>query len=310
MVRRRLSRMFNAFFPAFFIGLLLFIFGLGSDFLKGDYSKYADYYFGICLLLIVFGIVNGLRHSVGPWLPQKYKLEDFVFKNKVPIKRRKYLALAALYSGNYETNECLKKFQLRTKKGNAEGREILEEYWGIKDAQTAKENLNWLRFEGQRNNEEFLNEQSRIIEQIKFPATRDEEINTLIENIGEIVVSTKNGVDEFIDPQIITDFKSIGAWDYIRGATVSKDCYNYGYLTEKEAWDYLITFSQSAKKEFDSWEQVAVSFLIGRYIWSGENVQEWYIDNFTWLFSNYEEKKIYNGRPRYNTWKKHQLSDM
>lgn len=293
----------------FLLALLLLFLGITKDTFVDWNTEYALYDLIGGGVLLVIGIAVFIRNFAGAALSLENQQEDFLFKHCAPEEKRPYLAVGALYCLNsYRTVECLNKFYLQEAEDIENGRKNIDEDWGITDANTAIKQLDWLLQSGHRNDKKTDDKKEAIFAQINGQLELTDEVSELVIAIQKITYSNWQTKIDYIDPNEIYNCTSISGWDYIRGASVAKDCFNLNYLTEDEAWKYIVAFGKKVKEEFSSWEQLAVSFLIGRYIWSGDPFQEWCIDSFSELFSFYPEEEVNEFKS--NIWKKYSISEL
>jgi hypothetical protein len=55
---------------------------------------------------------------------------------------------------------------------------------------------------------------------------------------------------------------------------IARLCYDAKYITEQEAWEYIDAAYEQAQKTFQSWEELAKSYVIGRFIWKGKDADD------------------------------------
>lgn|GEM_PF-2395633 len=63
----------------------------------------------------------------------------------------------------------------------------------------------------------------------------------------------------------------VSAWNLARAVFLSRCCFDYGYITEKEAWDFIWQARQCALEKFKNWQEFSISYLLGRGIHFGTN---------------------------------------
>lgn len=66
---------------------------------------------------------------------------------------------------------------------------------------------------------------------------------------------------------------------YRPGLFLARACCEMGYLTEEEAWSYIDKAYDMAHKEFTSWKEFAMSYVIGRSLWGGRKAYNSIIKN-------------------------------
>jgi hypothetical protein len=67
------------------------------------------------------------------------------------------------------------------------------------------------------------------------------------------------------DPEAPTDLL---AWDLARAAMTVRHAYSAEYLSESEAWSYLLTIAVKAQENFESWRDFGDRYRRGRIRWS------------------------------------------
>lgn len=147
----------------------------------------------------------------------------------------------------------------------------LEEGWDVVDEQSAAETLVWLERDGHR---------------VEYEDYKD-----FLEEYGMLDVSEKEfekamadslAAGEFDDEDIQRFFAvyecsrqcpdvGILAWDLVRVNQLAGWYYVAGYLTLNESLEIQLTNSKEMQAQFDSWDDLMTSYLLGYQFWSGEN---------------------------------------
>ncbi|GGC94355.1 DUF1266 domain-containing protein [Enterococcus wangshanyuanii] len=259
-------------------------------------------YVGVILLMLV-----GLVFIY--WLYYKFvtdkKIDSFVKANEAPADKQKYLAAASIYSHDpYPTMICLKSFDLEKPFLKLIRRQVFKRDWSITNHQTTIDTLDWLFDSGHRKEIDL----SSTLSQLDSRHVVDSHLARLITAANDIQVYNDNGELRKIDENAIYNCKGILAWDALRGANVARVCYNLGYLSEEETWYYLEKFSHQLKENYDNWEEIAFSFLLGRYLWSGDSTQETYIRIITNQFTHYSMPS--KSKKEINMWQKFPVSSL
>jgi Protein of unknown function (DUF1266). len=166
-------------------------------------------------------------------------------KNKVPIELHSFLTVGALYYGMYSEN--LGGADVNKLKSAINNKNFiikkLNEHWGIVSKEDA-------------------------VKMIMAGINGEIQANYIDGNLTELetLIDIKQCIKN-INKVISEDFYSAYAWDLERAAMLVRDSYGIGLLNEEETFDYLKQIIFKAQVNFESWEQYAVSFLVGRIIW-------------------------------------------
>ncbi|WGQ11677.1 DUF1266 domain-containing protein [Pedobacter gandavensis] len=177
-----------------------------------------------------------------------------------------YAEQQAAYLNSYETG--LDKGTLKT---------ILEDYWEIFDKDDAIEVLSDLQ---NRNQDEYLDivynafenrENYVAILKSNLPDEAD-----VFKHYVEIYRKLSNVVPELIAQNVFQDFSAIKhirdtAWNYGRGAFLSRCCYEAGYISEVELIEYLQKSHTGLRNYCRTWREYTTSYIFGRAIWGGSN---------------------------------------
>lgn len=169
---------------------------------------------------------------------------------------------------------------LTTGAPSKELKQYLGDYYGVIDSKTALETLDWLQNEGHRHYFESIQQ-------------AEEPITTIISsNIGALwpeldadgqrcMLSYARNLVETIDLLIeheyihsLSDLKkmSIAAWDMGRLVMVARSCFDCGYITEEECWEYIFNAYQRCKEVYSDWDALAKGYVVGRAMWGGNNM--------------------------------------
>lgn len=194
-------------------------------------------------------------------------------KNVVTGQQLDYLLVSAMYAeqqsaylNSYETG--LSKSTLKT---------LLEDYWSIYDKEAAAEILLDLQ---DRNQDQYLEvvydtfeNKENYVTILKSNLPSEEEI---FRKYLDVYRNLNNVVPELIEQNVIKDFAQIkkikdAAWNYGRGAFLSRCCYEAGYLSELEMKEYLRKSFTELKKYCTTWEEYTISYIFGRALWGGPN---------------------------------------
>jgi Protein of unknown function (DUF1266) len=157
-------------------------------------------------------------------------------------------------------------------------KDVLKQDWGIENKQSALETIEWMQTDGHRVYFEAVKEVLRqpeterikLLQQYSQEAGRD--MTAYFEN-------TVKGLRRLKDDGIVKDnlyFLSelkidVLAWDYGRLINVCRWCYVAKFITEAEAWNLMFPAAQALQQTYSSWEEMSAAYLVGRYMWGGED---------------------------------------
>ncbi|WP_316753507.1 DUF1266 domain-containing protein [Pedobacter gandavensis] len=177
-----------------------------------------------------------------------------------------YAEQQSAYLNSYETG--LDKGTLKT---------ILEDYWEIFEKDDAIEVLSDLQ---NRNQDEYLDivynafeNRENYVAILKSNLPDDEDV---FKHYVEIYRKLSNVVPELVEQNVIQDFSAIKnirdtAWNYGRGAFLSRCCYEAGYISEVELIEYLQKSHTALRDYCRTWKEYTTSYIFGRAIWGGSN---------------------------------------
>lgn len=145
-------------------------------------------------------------------------------------------------------------------------KEMLEEWWDVKDHDTAMETIVWLLNEGHHADADpaLAEVKTRGLDNITDEEKADEENKiSAVFAIGEFYVEmNETTVDQLPD--------TVLAWDLVRAVNVARWAFICGYISENEMWEAIRVTVEIAKNTFNSWEEYGTSFAVGRGIWRGD----------------------------------------
>lgn len=138
--------------------------------------------------------------------------------------------------------------------------------WGIVDRESAIKILNWLKDSGHR--AEFLYTHAIIMMSTNgnaeaYDEFRDKEMAMQIAD----GVTIKSYDFAFKNRESLYP-KSLVAWDFVRLVNVARWSYTAGYISEDEAWRYMLLAGQKLQSEYSSWKQLADHYILGRTYWN------------------------------------------
>lgn len=75
-----------------------------------------------------------------------------------------------------------------------------------------------------------------------------------------------NSLDEFGDQYMI--------WDYARIFMLVRLAFDIKWITAPEFWHILKAFAPAIQQHYNSWEQMAYTFLEARKLWAGTEITQ------------------------------------
>lgn len=184
----------------------------------------------------------------------------------------KMLAVGALYAAQQGAYQNSLETGIRD-----ELSEILGNWWGIENHDDAVEELDYLAGKGFRYYFPFVWEafllddpqhQDRVFQQNMTSQKAYDKVTSQLHNLQETY-------DELITCGVIAskaDIQRYGVvgWDAGRVCFLARACFEMGYLTENEAWHYIEEAYRLAREHFSSWNDLAMSYILGRSMWGGK----------------------------------------
>jgi hypothetical protein len=158
---------------------------------------------------------------------------------------------------------------------------ILSDWWGINGRDDATGTLDYLK------NKAYAYYFPTVYK--AFQAGSDEERKAIImenmtaredaEKAYEQTCNLLESVDSLKKLKLIRqtgDIEKYGVagWDVGRLVFIARICYDARYITEDEAWEYIDAAYMQAQNAFNSWEELAKSYVIGRFIWRGKEADD------------------------------------
>lgn len=154
---------------------------------------------------------------------------------------------------------------------------ILGEWWSINDRDSAIDTLDYLRDKG------YVYYFPTVYK--AFSATSDQERKEIIidemttQEDAEKAYTQAHNLLESIDTlkklkliEKTEDVEKYGVvgWDAGRLIFIARLCYDAKYIDKEEAWAYIDVAYAQAQRAFKSWDELAKSYVIGRFIWQGK----------------------------------------
>jgi len=191
--------------------------------------------------------------------------QAFLDANPVPAGMEKYLTIGGfLNSANGEPQTVL------ALTGDKEDyRDSIESNWGIEGRDDALEMLDSL-LKG-RHSELFKEDYAIIREHGIEDYFDNADDPTFDEDDIEMFEAAVEGITDILCISIdyVEECESLYAWDLERIGLLARILSHVGYITEDEAYEWLKKAGKLAAKTFKSWEEYAVSLILGRALHLG-----------------------------------------
>jgi len=143
----------------------------------------------------------------------------------------------------------------------ADQKASLERWWGIDSRELLIEMMVWARDEGHRAVYEKMRREQRMI-----PKGLLQWRDRLFRNHQSLNYKSRQAfVDKYGD---VLGEKSLVVWDIARLVSLARWGVQCGYLTEHEAFEWIMPAAQQVQATYDSWEDMAENYLLGRQFWS------------------------------------------
>lgn len=158
---------------------------------------------------------------------------------------------------------------------------LLSKWWEINNPSQAKEQLDYLANKGFRfyfdtvvkcyeiSNEE---QQKEII--VNSFDENDEKYKEDTQKAYQQLLHLQETWQELTKNNIISTknelikYNNVG-WDCGRLVFLSRLCFDAGYISENETWNYINKAYELATQHFDTWKDFSKSYIIGRGMWGG-----------------------------------------
>ena len=145
---------------------------------------------------------------------------------------------------------------------------LLSEWWGVTDHESAEETMNWLLGKGQRVS--FAEDMEYLAETGLADVTEEERIDMILEYFDGDEEEAHRYADWFAFYEQYGPDAAAG-WDYSRAMTLLGYYYLAGYYTEEEALDKSLETAKVIQGTFDSWDSFMESYFIGYEYWAEES---------------------------------------
>jgi len=134
----------------------------------------------------------------------------------------------------------------------ARWKDVLKQWWGVRNRSDLLRTLGWLERAGHRRGFESLGANPSS----QSDSGSDPELAHRVEVVRAHYTRLGN--------------KSLLGWDYARFVSLCRWGYLVGYVSEDEAWQWIMPKARELQKTFGSWADLGENYLIGREFWSVE----------------------------------------
>ncbi|MFV0480614.1 MAG: DUF1266 domain-containing protein [Campylobacteraceae bacterium] len=197
---------------------------------------------------------SAYEHDDDDKLDDDEALSQFIAAHQQPRELEKYLAFGSfLVLVNYEPYQTLE--MMSESKDMAD---TLASSWGVDDKESAKKTIERIFNIGHRTD---FNKDYLAIKNGQTDGFDDDDLDNFINTYRALV--------EFYPNEKIDKCYSIIAWDIDRAAFLARAYASIGYISEKEAWEWLKKCAAEAKKHFNNWDDYAISLMMGRAVTLG-----------------------------------------
>ncbi len=150
----------------------------------------------------------------------------------------------------------------------------LRDYYGITNNESALETIEWLLTRGHNVYFEAIrpviaNSSQQFNADALLEEEKDRSLMSYVNNI-------KESLEMVVDENIVrgaSEFKnlSIKAWDLGRMVLITRCCCDLNYITEEQAWFYIMAAYNNSKEIYTDWNEFAKGYIIGRCMWGGND---------------------------------------
>jgi hypothetical protein len=138
-------------------------------------------------------------------------------------------------------------------------KELLDKWWGVRSRDDLLHTLKWIEYGGHRRS---FNDVCKAVE-ANDPKQLAKVQASLRKNDAQFAVMCK--ICSTNHKQLGS--KSLMGWDYCRYIDLCRWGFEAGYITEAEAWGYIMPAAKLLQTTFDSWQDLGHNYIIGRQFW-------------------------------------------
>jgi hypothetical protein len=239
-----------------FLAAVLICGGIGLAFLYGSIIKKSMLF----LAAGAFPLVCALVLFVRGFLVELRMFRNMKVEPLTPEQRFAIAASAILTESNKHRHDSIHcdrpSLLLKTST-----RMILRGSWNVKNPEQLVQTLQWLSEEGHRAEYETMycaiSHAWPISDALQL---RNEE------DVKSMKAAERKGLKRQFDciVKYRTQYSSILAWDLCRLVAVARWGVGAAYITEDEAWKWILDAAQRLRREFGSWKELGENYLLGR----------------------------------------------
>lgn len=157
-------------------------------------------------------------------------------------------------------------------KPQARAQTMLREWWGIENAKSLYETIDWLKREGH--------------------SIRFRRLATLAGDLSEQeyqfhltnLESKARAQLELARTQRARAPEALIGWDMARLINVLRAAYDAGYIDEAHAWREIMGAARTIQHTFHSWQELYDNYLLGRQFWGGgKDTDKYLVQKSQWL---------------------------
>lgn len=153
----------------------------------------------------------------------------------------------------------------------AEVQQLLDEWWGVTDRQSADETMDWLLSEGHRY--QFNDDMEYYGREGLAELAEDSKAEYLYDNF-ECTEEEAQEIANWHNLYQANGEKTVAGWDYSRAMSLLGYYYIAGYYSETEALDRSMEVAATIQSTFSSWDELMESYFIGYEYWADESSDE------------------------------------
>ena len=163
-------------------------------------------------------------------------------------------------------NERLDSFDIWERKPEyiEKEKESLKQWWGVSNREDLLSKLKWVDEDGGHRNlwkemSEIRNDADAAVFKAKYPKIEQEAFDRKLEIVRKY------------DKTFGT--KGILGWDYCRLIALCRWGVYSDYITKDEAWRKMMPAARVLQRDFKSWEDLGLNYVVARKFWSQEETR-------------------------------------